>query len=125
MSNYLTVIEVLTIHFDQINRYGGTHGIRDAGALEAAIFRCQSGYYKDTISEAAALWESLSQNHPFLDGNKRVSFACTFTFLRLNGYSLTADADQTYDFIMQLYNSNSFKMDKLEEWLRAHVERIE
>jgi len=68
---YLTVAEVLAIHDDQIERYGGSPGVRDMGQLEAALFRPQTGYYPDLIAEAAALWESLSQNHPFVDGNKR------------------------------------------------------
>jgi death-on-curing protein len=69
MTDYLTVIEVLAIHEDQIERYGGKHGVRDRGLLEAALFRPQTGYYADILEEAAALWESLSQNHPFIDGN--------------------------------------------------------
>ena len=66
MTDYLTVVEVLAIHDDQIERYGGASGLRDRGLLEAAIFRPQTGYYADLIEEAAALWESLSQNHPFI-----------------------------------------------------------
>jgi death-on-curing protein len=73
MTDYLTVVEVLAIHDDQIERYGGASGLRDRGLLEAAIFRPQTGYYADLIEEAAALWESLSQNHPFIDGNKRTA----------------------------------------------------
>ena len=65
---YLTVAEVLAIHEDQIGRYGGSPGVRDPGQLEAALFRPQTGYYPDILAEAAALWESLSQNHPFVDG---------------------------------------------------------
>ena len=74
MTDYLTVVEVLAIHDDLITRYGGSHGVRDMGLLEAALFRPQTGYYADLIEEAAALWESLGQNHPFIDGNKRVAF---------------------------------------------------
>ncbi len=59
MTDYLTVAEVLAMHADQIERYGGSHGIRDQGLLEAALFRPQTGYYADLIEEAAALWESL------------------------------------------------------------------
>ena len=81
MPDYLTTVEVLAIHNDQIERYGGSHGVRDPGLLEAALFRPQTGYYADLIEEAAALWESLSQNHPFIDGNKRTAFAATYTFL--------------------------------------------
>ncbi|OYV67429.1 MAG: death-on-curing protein, partial [Acidiphilium sp. 21-66-27] len=77
MTDYLTVIEVLAIHADQIERYGGVHGVRDPGQLEAALYRPRTGYYADLIDEAAALWESLAQNHPFIDGNKRTAFAAT------------------------------------------------
>ncbi len=65
--DYIRLDDVLAIHADQIKRYGGTHGVRDPGLLEAALFRPQTGYYPSLIEEAAALWESLSQNHPFND----------------------------------------------------------
>jgi death-on-curing protein len=75
VTDYLTIIEVLAIHDDQTGRYGGAAGVRDRGLLEAALFRPQTGYYVDLIEEAAALWESLSQNHSFVDGDKRTAFA--------------------------------------------------
>ena len=81
--NYLSVADVLAMHMVLIKRYGGTDGIRDMGAVESAVARPQSGYYKDVIESAAALLESLAINHPFLDGNKRVAFAATDTFLRI------------------------------------------
>lgn len=81
MTDFLTLAELLAIHQDQIERYGGSAGVRDLGLLEAALFRPQTGYYADLIEEAAALWESLAQNHPFIDGNKRTAFAATYTFL--------------------------------------------
>jgi death-on-curing protein len=121
MTDYLTVAEVLAMHADQIERYGGSHGIRDQGLLEAALFRPQTGYYADLIEEAAALWESLSQNHPFLDGNKRTAFAATYTFLAINGARLTADAQETYVFVAALYDANQFSFEKLIPWLRSHV----
>ena len=121
MTDYLTVAEVLAMHADQIERYGGSHGVRDPGLLEAALFRPQTGYYADLIEEAAALWESISQNHPFIDGNKRTAFAATYTFLAINGAWLTADAQETEDFVLGLYEGNQFTFDKLVPWLRAHV----
>jgi death on curing protein len=84
MTDYLTVAEALATHADQIERYGGAHGVRDLGLLDAALFRPQTGYYADPIEETAALWESMSQNHPFVDGNKRTAFAVTCTFLAIN-----------------------------------------
>lgn len=121
MTDYLTVIEVLAIHQDQVNRYGGAHGVRDPGALESALFRPQTGYYDDVIAEAAALWESLSQNHPFVDGNKRTAFAVTFTFLRINGHAMTADADDIYAFIMALHEAGNFVSAELDAWLRDNT----
>jgi death-on-curing protein len=121
MTDYLTVIEVLAIHADQIDRYGGAHGVRDRGLLEAALFRPQTGYYADLIEEAAALWESLAQNHPFLDGNKRAAFAVTYTFLIINGARITADADDTFAFIIGLHEAGTFEFDHLTRWLRQNV----
>ena len=121
MTDYLSVAEILAIHTDQIDRYGGTHGIRDPGLLEAALYRPQTGYYADLIEEAAALWESLSQNHAFIDGNKRTAFAATYTFLAINGLRLTADAGETYVFLAGLYEANRFSFDKLVPLLRDHV----
>lgn len=121
MTDYLTVIEVLAIHDDQIARYGGASGVRDHGLLEAALFRPQTGYYPDLVGEAAALWESLSQNHPFVDGNKRASFAVTYTFLAINGARLTANAREAEDFILGRYAVGAFEFEHLDSWLRAHV----
>ncbi len=121
MTDYLTVIEVLAIHEDQIARYGGAHGVRDHGLLEAALYRPQTGYYADLIEEAAALWESLSQNHPFVDGNKRTGFAVTYTFLAINGAHLTAGAAETEHFILGLYAAGTFSFENLAPWLRTNV----
>jgi death-on-curing protein len=121
MTDYLTVAEVLAMHADQIERYGGVQGVRDQGLLEAALYRPQTGYYAGPIEQAAALWESLTQNHPFIDGNKRTAFAATYTFLAINGARLTADAEETYAFVISLHEANQFSFDKLVPWLRRHV----
>ena len=73
MTYYPLIDDVLLVHRTLIERFGGSYGLRDRGALESALARPQTGYYRDLIEEAAALWESLSQNHPFVDGNKRVA----------------------------------------------------
>src|ERR1700692_3826582 len=121
MTDYLTVAEVQAMHIDQIERYGGSHGVRDPGLLEAALYRPQTGYYADVIEEAAALWESLAQNHAFIDGNKRTAFAAIYTFPAINGARLTADAQETYDFVAALHEANQCSFDKLVPWLREHV----
>ena len=121
MRDYVTVAEALAIHADQIERYGGSPGVRDQGLLEGALFRPQTGYYSGLIEEAAALWESLSQNHPFLDGNKRTAFAITYTFLAINGARLTASASETEKFLLDLYASGTFDFARLSRWLRKNV----
>ena len=121
MTEYLTVIEVLAIHADQIERYGGSPGLRDPGQLEAALFRPQTGYYADLFEAAAALWESLSQDHPFIDGNKRTAFAATYTFLVINGWRLKADAETTYEFMIAHYDTQAFNFEALVAWQRLHV----
>lgn len=121
MTDYLTVADVLAMHADLIRRYGGIEGVRDFGLLEAALYRPQTGYYRDLIEEAAAMWESLSQNHAFLDGNKRVAFAAMYTFLNINGARLTATADETSVFLADLYEADEFRFERLVPWLREHV----
>lgn len=118
---YLTVAEVLAIHADQIIRFGGSAGVRDMGQLEAALFRPQTGYYPDLVAEAAALWESLSQNHPFVDGNKRTAFAVTYTFLAVNGLTLSANADAVMRFLIPLHDRSAVTFETLEAWLRQNT----
>ena len=121
MTDYLTLDDILDIHARQIARDGGSAGVRDLGLLQAAIFRPQTGYYPDLIAEAAALWESLTRNHPFVDGNKRTGFAATYAFLRINGMTIVADPLETFVFISGLFEANDFRFDEIEPWLRAHV----
>lgn len=121
MRCYLSVDDVLGIHEDSIEAFGGSLGLRDRSALESAVMRPQSGYYEDVIAEAAALWESLSQNHPFVDGNKRTAFASMSAFLGINGYWLRLKAEEAHAFMMNLYESGGFRFTELEKWLRAHA----
>jgi death-on-curing protein len=95
--------------------------VRDPGLLEAALYRPQTGYYADLIEEAAALWESLSQYHAFIDANKRTAFGAMYTFLAINHARFTADSEETYASVAVLYESNQFRFDNLAPWLRSHV----
>jgi death-on-curing protein len=99
-------------------------GLRDRAALESALGRPRSGYYRDMIEEAAALWESLSQNHPFVDGNKRVAMAVAAGFLKVNGYRLEFDDLDAYYFLIQLYETGRMRIAELDAWLRAHTVRV-
>ena len=123
-SNFLTIEEVNAIHDDQIEQFGGSYGLRDLGALESAILRQQMGYYDGLIEEAAALMESLTMNHPFVDGNKRVAFFVTAAFLRLNGCFIDCDSRQAYAFFMQLFDTNSFRFGELRGWSEEHVKAL-
>jgi death-on-curing protein len=119
--DYILVEDILAIHEDQIERYGGAHGVRDPGLLEAALFRPQTGYYETLIDEASALWESLSQNHPFVDGNKRTAFAATFVFLAINGIDVTASDEDSQTFILDLYDSGGVNFENLQSWLLVNT----
>ena len=119
-----TVEEVLAIHADQIAQFGGSMGLRDMGALESALFRPQMGYYDGLTEEAAALMESLAMNHPFVDGNKRVAFFTTDSFLRMNGRFIDCDSQAAYDHFMRLFETNSFRFAELHSWLEGHVKPL-
>src|SRR3979490_666571 len=118
---YLTVGEVLQIHHQKIEDYGGARGVRDKGLLESAVFRPQIGYYNSIAEEAAALMESLANNHPFLDGNKRIAFAAAHTFLLVNGYDLEVDLLGAYDFMMQSIARGEFRFAPILEWINNHI----
>ncbi len=119
--HYLSLVDVLAIHDMQIRVHGGADGLRDPGQLEAALFRPQSGYYRDLIAEAAALWESLSQNHPFVDGNKRTAFVCMAIFINMNGHQLLATDIEARDFVKKLYETGTMNFENIEAWLRANT----
>jgi len=118
---YLTVAEVIAIHHHQIEEYGGTHGVRDQGALESAVFRPQTGYYNGLSEEAAALLESLVNNHAFLDGNKRVGFAAVHTFLLVNGFDLDLTSKAAFEFMMKTLAEGKFRFALLHEWIVEHL----
>ena len=117
--DYLTVADVLGMHTVLMRRYGGVMELRDLGALEAALFRQQTGYYDDIVAEAAALMESLAINHPFIDGNKRIAFAAADVFLRINGWCLKRPPMQIYAEMMKMFESGTFDIAHLEPWLRG------
>src|SRR5713101_1013533 len=117
---YPTVAEAREFQKQLIEEFGGTHGLLDEGRLEAAILRPQTGYYSTLVEEAAALMESLANNHAFRDGNKRTSFAVTDTFLRLNCSFLEVDALQAYTFMAQAISKGEFRFDLIRDWISTH-----
>jgi len=123
MTEYVTIADALFFHRLLIERYGGAAGLRDAGALESALHRPQTGYYDSLIHEAALL-ESLIQSHPFIDGNKRVTFAVTDVFLRVNGCRITADSEAIYATLMKLFEQKTLDLEHLVTWLTNVVEQM-
>ena len=113
------------MHRQLIDEFGGMHGLRDRGLLEAAIYRPQNGYYDDLVHEAAALMESLANNHAFLDGNKRISFAVTDTFLRMNGCYLEVEALTAHRFITEAFGKREFRIRQIREWLAGHAQPLQ
>jgi death-on-curing protein len=122
-SVYVTVGEVLQMHHQLIDNYGGTHRLRDKGLLESAVFRPQIGYYSNIAEEAAALMESLANNHPVLDGNKRIAFAAAHSFLQVNGHDLEADPLEAYDFMMQSIAKAEFRFAPILKWINDHIRK--
>ncbi len=116
--NYVTVSEALLIHATLLKKFGGTSGSVDLGLLESALFRPQTGYYPDLISEAAALFESLLMNHPFTDGNKRAAFGVTDVFLRINGYSFKTDSQKIYKKMIDLLESGEVNHQNINLWFK-------
>jgi death-on-curing protein len=94
------------------------------GLLESALMRPQTGYYNSLSLQAAALLQSLTQNHAFIDGNKRVAFATSAIFLRMNGYRLKVDADTGESFIINRVIKNKADLDEIATWLEKHMKAV-
>ena len=124
MTDYITVAEVYQMQHLLIDRFGGLHGVRDKNAVEAAVFRPQIGYYNSIEEEAAALMESLGNNHGFLDGNKRIAFTAADVFLRRNGFYIEVDAQAGHEFIYGSMDRREFRFPKILDWIRQQLKPL-
>jgi death-on-curing protein len=111
---------VLSIHARQIERFGGTSGVRDEGLLESALAQPQATFggqflHPKISEQAAAYLYHIAMNHPFIDGNKRTAFAAD-TFLRLNGWTLNLTDDRAYDLVMQVAQGTMTKEELSSEF---------
>ena len=122
---YLTLQETLELHEQLILRFGGAAGVRDMGLLESALVRPQTGYYESLSMQAAALLQSLCQNDCFMDGNKRVAFAATAIFLRMNGYRLQVDAAEGESLIVDRVIQGRISIEEITTWLEGVMQRVE
>lgn len=125
MIRFPSTDEALELHRLILDKFGGHGGVRDMGLLESALYRPQSGHYKDVVQMAAALMESLIINHPFIDGNKRVAFFLTDTFLRMNGWKIKVRPKDGHRFILDLITEKADRLTKLSRWLRTHIEVLD
>ena len=124
MSDYLTVAEAYAMQHRLIEIFGGLYGVRDKGAVEAAIFRPQIGYHNSIEEEAAALMESLGNNHGFLDGNKRIAFTATDVFLRRNGFYIEVGGAEAHAFIDGSMERHEFRFPQVLDWIRKHIKPL-
>lgn len=124
---YLTFDVVLAIHDDMIERYGGSHGIRDIGIIQSALARPQASFagedlYPTVLDKAAALFHSLIFNHAFVDGNKRTSMTAMSRFLYINGYELNVEKQEFVDFPLRVENKH-LSLEEIKEWLEKHIKK--
>src|ERR1051325_11441883 len=122
---YLSLQEVISLHSLLIEQSGGSSGLRDRGALESAVAQPEASFggeelYPDLASKVAALGHSLIQNHPFVDGNKRVGHAAMEVFLLLNGYEIDASVDEQEKIILDVASGKVSRIE-LSEWLSDHI----
>ena len=121
---YLTFNDIVFIHEYLLDTYGGETGIRDAGLIEMAVKRPQTGHYTDLIEQAAALWESLAMTNCFVDCNERTAFAAMEVFLDLNGMKITASEEEAKSFMQSLMNTGKFSKENLDFGLRQNTAAV-
>jgi len=119
---------VLTFHQQLIESYGGLEGLRDEGLLESALAQADitmfvENLHQDIFAMAAAYGYHLCQNHPFIDGNKRVAFVVMDTFLRVNGWEITAEDRAIYAWMSNLA-SGQIDKSQLAQWLRDNCKYL-
>lgn len=125
---FLTLEEVLEIHAEMIDRYGGSAGVRDQGVLESAIAAPQSGFggqylHTDLYHMAAAYLFHITKNHPFIDGNKRVGAMAAFVFLRLNKLDLTA-TQSAFERTVRAVAESKISKDEIANFFKKHTRRM-
>ena len=120
---FLTLNEVLAIHHEEVEKFGGSHGIRDLNLLDSALQRPQSSFmgedlYPTVFDKAAALMHSILLNHPFIDANKRTATVSMAYFLHLNGYNLKVGPKELIDFALQV-ESKQLNLEQISKWLKG------
>lgn len=125
---FLTLEQILLIHEDQVDKYGGSHGVRDFGLLESAVMRPQTTFggiylYKSIFNKATALMHSLLLNHPFMDGNKRTAVVAVLTFLEINQHEVIATQEEIVGLAKDVENKK-ISQEELVSWLKKHSKKV-
>jgi death on curing protein len=125
---YLSLEEVIALYNQVVVQSGGSSGLRDRGAVESAVAQPEMSFggeelYPTIVEKAAALGHALIQNHPFVDGNKRIGHAAMEVFLILNGYEIGASVEEQEQTILAVA-SGQFSRAELSDWLGKHIEAI-
>lgn len=122
---FLTIDDVLETHAEQIARYGGGEGLRDAGLLESALAQPAAMFegqylHADLFQMAGAYLYHLVKNHPFVDGNKRVALEAALLFLEINGHAVEATDEELVDLVLGTAQGQTTK-PQIAEFLRGHA----
>ena len=125
MPDFLSLEDVLLLHSDQVDLYGGAQGVRDLNLLESAIAQPQATYggthlHGDLFEMAAAYLFHIVRNHPFMDGNKRTGAVAALAFLDLNGVEVDAPKGSLYDLTMSVATGQAGKAE-IAEFFRKHT----
>ncbi len=128
-TSYLSLDVVLAIHEEMVDKFGGSHGIRDLGIIQSAVARPQSSFggedlYQSIFDKAAALFHSLMFNHAFIDGNKRTVMVSTARFLYVNGYNLEISKREFVAFPLEVENKH-LSIEEISKWLKLHTSKLD
>lgn len=127
MTFYVSVEQLLRLHARQVERFGGSPGLRDRGGLESAAARPAMTFggddlFPDLAAKAAALMHSLVTNHPFVDGNKRLGASAAELFLVVNGAGLNALDAELEETTMSVARGE-MEVEPLTIWFRQRIVR--
>lgn len=125
---YLSEAEVIAVNEEMIAKYGGLHGVKDLNLLRLAVGRPQMSIgfqdaYKTVFDKAAAMFHSIINNHPFLDGNKRTSLFSAILFLEYNGWKVILKRKEAVKFTMRAHNYD-WTVEQISKWLKDHSKKI-
>ncbi len=126
--HYLSEAEIIAINEEMVAKFGGLHGVRDLHMLSSAVGRPQMSVgfqdaYKTIFDKAAAMFNSIINNHPFLDGNKRTSLLSAVVFIEHNGWTVQFRRKEAVKFTRKAHNQD-YTVEQISQWLRDHSVKI-